>query len=53
VQENNLYLFDLFLHETCPWETLHDEHKVLAIDILARLIAKAGLRNHDEGKDHE
>jgi hypothetical protein len=53
VPENNLNLFDLFLHETYPWETLHDEHKILAIDILARLIANAGLRNHDEGNDHE
>jgi len=36
-----------------PWETLHDEHKILAIDILARLIANASLPNHDQGNDHE
>ena len=41
MQENNLNLFDLPLHETYPWETLHDEHKILAIDIRARLIASA------------
>ena len=52
MQENNLNLFDLLLHETCPWETLRDEHKLLAIDILARLIANATLR-HNEEKDHE
>lgn len=52
MQEKNLNLFDLLLHETYPWETLHDEHKLLAIDILARLIANATLRS-DEEKDHE
>jgi hypothetical protein len=50
LQESNLNLFDLLLHETYLWETLHDQHKVLAIDILARLIANATLRNHDEGE---
>jgi hypothetical protein len=53
VQENNLNLFDPLLHEAYPWETLHDEHKILAIDILARLIANASLPNHDKGNDHE
>jgi hypothetical protein len=53
VQENDLNLFDLLLHETYPWETLQDEHKILAIDILARLIANASQPNHDQGNDHE
>lgn len=53
MQENNLNLFDLLLHETYPWETLNDEHKLLAINILARLIANASLSNHDQGNDHE
>jgi hypothetical protein len=52
LQENNLNLFDLLLDETYPWETLDDEHKLLAIEILAHLIAKATLR-HNEEKDHE
>jgi hypothetical protein len=52
LQENNLNLFDLLLDETHPWETLDDEHKLLAIEILARLIANATLR-HNEEKDHE
>jgi hypothetical protein len=51
--EKNLNLFSLLLHQTYPWETLHDEHKTLAIDILARLIANATLTHHDEEKDHE
>ena len=52
MQEKNLNLFDLLLHETCPWETLHEEHKRLAITILGRLIAN-WLRNRDEEKNHE
>lgn len=53
--EKNPSLFDLLLDASCPWEALHDEHKVLAIDILARLLANATLRNHDhdQEKDHE
>jgi hypothetical protein len=46
-------LFDLLLDETSPWEALHDEQKVLVIEILARLIAKANLDNHYEEKDHD
>ena len=49
--EKNLNLFDLLLHETYPWETLHEEHKRLAIEILGRLIAHS-LRNQNE-KNHE
>jgi hypothetical protein len=36
-----------------PWETLHDEHKILATDILARLLANTAPRNHDEEKNHD
>jgi hypothetical protein len=46
-------LFDLLLDETSPWETLHDDRKVLVIEILARLMAKANLDNHSEEKDDE
>jgi hypothetical protein len=53
LQKNNLNLFDLLLDETYPWETLHEEDKILAVDILARLIAKATLGNPDEEKNHE
>ena len=41
MREKYRSLFDLLLDESSPWETLHEEHKNLAIDILARLIAKA------------
>jgi hypothetical protein len=53
LQESNRNLFDLLLDETYPWETQHHEHKLLAINILARLIANASLPNHDKGNDHE
>jgi hypothetical protein len=53
LQKKNLNLFDLLLDETYPWETLHEEDKILAVDILARLIANATLRNQDEEKNHE
>ena len=49
---SNLTLFDLLLRETVPWESLHDEHKARAIDLLARLIANS-LRNPEEEKNHE
>jgi len=52
LQEANLNLFDLLLHETYPWGTLHEEHKRLAIEILGRLIAHS-LRNQNEEKNHE
>jgi hypothetical protein len=52
LQEKNLSLFDLLLDEAYPWETLGDEHKIVAMEILARLIAKS-LRNPDEEKNHE
>jgi hypothetical protein len=53
VREKNRNLFDLLLDETYPWETLHEEHKNLAIQILARLIAQAALGNEEKGKSHE
>jgi hypothetical protein len=52
LQERNLNLFDLLLDETYLWETLREEHKRLAIEILGRLIANS-LRDQDEEKNHE
>jgi hypothetical protein len=45
--------FDLLLDETNPWETLHEEKKLLVIEILARLIAREHLDDHHEEKGHE
>jgi hypothetical protein len=53
VREKNRSLFDLLLDETYPWETLNEEHKILAIQILARLIIQAALGSEEKGKNHE
>ena len=53
MREKNRNLFDLLLKENYPWETLDEEHKNLAIQILARLIVQAALGNQEEGKNHE
>ena len=53
MQEKNRSLFDLLLDETYPWETLHEEHKNLAAQILARLIVQAALGSEEKGKSHE
>lgn len=53
MREKNRSLFDLLLEETYPWETLQEEHKNLAIKILARLIVQAALGSEEKGKNHE
>ena len=53
MREKNLTLFDLLLDDTDAWETLPEEHQAVAIQILARLIAQAALRNPEREKNHE
>jgi hypothetical protein len=53
VQEKNRSLFDLLLDETYPWETLHEEHTNLAVQILARLIVQAARGHEEKGESHE
>ena len=53
MQEKNRSLFHLLLDETYPWESLDEEHKNLAIQILARLIVHAALGNEEKGKSYE
>ena len=53
MREKNRNLFDLLLDETYPWETLNEEHKNLAIQILARLIVQAALGSEEKEKSHE
>jgi hypothetical protein len=53
LRERNRNLFDLLLDETYPWEILHEEHKDLAIQILARLIAQAVLGHQEREKNRE
>ena len=53
MQEKKRSLFDLLLDETYPWETLHEEHTNLAVQILARLIVQAALGHEEKGDRHE
>jgi hypothetical protein len=46
-------LFDFFLDQTYPWETLHEEHKILAIQILARLITRTAVHRQHKENNHE
>ena len=46
-------LFDLFLDQTYPWETLHEENKILAIQILARLLAQTAVHRQPRENNHE
>jgi hypothetical protein len=51
--QRNLNLFDLLLNEIYVWETLENDHKTLAIEILVRLIANAAVNTHDQEQNHE
>ena len=51
--QRNLILFDLLLQEICVWETLENEPKALAIEILARLIVRASADTHSQEENHE
>ncbi|HEX8896213.1 MAG TPA: hypothetical protein VF783_23035 [Terriglobales bacterium] len=51
--QRTLILFDLLLKEIYVWETLDNEPKALAIEMLARLIARAAAGNHTQEENHE
>ena len=51
MQQDQPSLFDLLLDESGPWEALEADQQLQAIDILARLIAKATMDNHEEDED--
>jgi hypothetical protein len=53
LREQHRTLFDLLLDETYLWETLLEEHKDHAIQILARLIVQAVRDNPEEETNHE
>jgi aminopeptidase N len=48
--QRNLNLFDFLLKEIYVWETLENEPRALAIELLARLIARAAADNHAQEK---
>ena len=51
--QRTLILFDLLLKEIYVWETLDNEPKALAIEMLARLITRAAADNHTQEENHE
>ena len=51
--QRSLNLFDLLLKEIYVWETLENEQRILAIEILAKLIARASADNHAQEENHE
>ena len=51
--QRNLNLFEFLLKEIYVWETLENEPRTLAIEILARLIARAAADTHTPEKNHE
>ena len=53
MRNRNQNLFDLLLDETYPWESLDDEHKDLAIQILARLMVQALLADPERRKNDD
>ncbi len=53
MREQNRSLFDLLLDETDPWEALNEQDKILAIQILARLLVQATLGNEEKENSHE
>ena len=53
LRDTNRLLFDLLLDATYPWDTLHQKHQDLAIEILARLIVQAALGSKEKGNNHD
>ncbi len=51
--QRSLNLFDLLLKEIYVWETLENEQRILAIEILAKLIANAAAENRNQEENHE
>jgi hypothetical protein len=53
LRNRNRNLFYLLLDETSTWETLPEEHKDLAIQILARLMDQAVLGDQERKKNDD
>ena len=53
MRDINRLLFDLLLDATYPWDTLHQKHQDLAIEILARPIVQAALGSKEKGNSHD
>ena len=51
--QRNLHFLDLPLPEAQDWETLENEPRRLAIEVLARLIVQATYPRQKEENDHD
>jgi hypothetical protein len=49
----NLNFLDIPIPETCLWEELNDEHKQLAIEVLARLMVNAVQNDRAQEVDND
>jgi hypothetical protein len=53
IMQRNLNFLDIPIPETQVWETLENEQRALAIEVLARLIAQATYPSQKEENDHD
>jgi hypothetical protein len=51
--QRSLHLFDLLLEEIYVWETLENRPRTLAIEALARLIARAAASHRTQEENDE
>jgi hypothetical protein len=51
--QRNLNFLDLPIPEAQVWETLKNEQRAVAIEVLARLIAQATDRSPKRERDHD
>jgi hypothetical protein len=53
IVQRNLNFLDLPIPEAQVWETLKNEQRAVAIEVLARLIAQATDRSPKRERDHD
>jgi len=53
IVQRNLNFLDLPIPEAQVWETLKNEQRAVAIEVLARLIAQATYRSPKRERDHD
>ncbi|HZL69986.1 MAG TPA: hypothetical protein VFC29_21960 [Candidatus Limnocylindrales bacterium] len=53
IVQRNLNFLDLLIPEAQVWETLKDEQRAVAIEVLARLIAQAIDPSPKQVRDHD
>jgi hypothetical protein len=51
--QRNLNFLDIPIPESQVWETLENEQRAVAIEVLARLIAKANDPSSTQERDHD